>query len=207
MTNNTRQTAQYYLLLTKMDGWYKPVKCLENPARKLPLNWLNMGVNQGVGSRYKCYSNKLPCTPLCKCYATECANVIKEELWIGHIEDEDFPIGILGQVWYLIVSIPDLCTLTYFDYEWINNQNLSCFVLLTFRADRSYDVPWLPLQIYPTKKETHHYDFLIIFSFKHENVNCHEILVSGQILQKKYVWRRWVSVHSLFKNKPHQSAR
>ena len=25
-----------------------------------------------------------------------------------------FPIGILGQVWYLIVSIPDLCTLAYF---------------------------------------------------------------------------------------------
>ena len=25
-----------------------------------------------------------------------------------------FPIGILGLVWYLIVSIPDLCTLTYF---------------------------------------------------------------------------------------------
>ena len=25
-----------------------------------------------------------------------------------------FPIGILGQVWYLIVSIPDLCTLTIF---------------------------------------------------------------------------------------------
>ena len=25
-----------------------------------------------------------------------------------------FPIGILGQVWYLFVSIPDLCTLTYF---------------------------------------------------------------------------------------------
>ena len=25
-------------------------------------------------------------------------------------------IGILGQVWYLIVSIPDLCTLTYFNF-------------------------------------------------------------------------------------------
>ena len=25
-------------------------------------------------------------------------------------------IGILGQVWYLIVSIPNLCTLTYFTY-------------------------------------------------------------------------------------------
>ena len=25
-----------------------------------------------------------------------------------------FPIGILGQVWYLIVLIPDLCTFAYF---------------------------------------------------------------------------------------------
>ena len=32
-------------------------------------------------------------------------------LWVCH-----FPIGILGQVWYLIVSIPDLCNLTYFIY-------------------------------------------------------------------------------------------
>ena len=30
-------------------------------------------------------------------------------LWVCH-----FPIGILGQVWFLIVSIPDLCTITYF---------------------------------------------------------------------------------------------
>ena len=27
----------------------------------------------------------------------------------------NFPIGILGRVWYLIVSAPDLYTLTYFD--------------------------------------------------------------------------------------------
>ena len=25
-----------------------------------------------------------------------------------------FPIGILGQVWYLILLIPDLCTLAYY---------------------------------------------------------------------------------------------
>ena len=25
-----------------------------------------------------------------------------------------FPCGILGQVWYLIVSIPDLCRISYF---------------------------------------------------------------------------------------------
>ena len=34
-----------------------------------------------------------------------------------------FPIGILGQVWYLIVSIPDLCTITYFYI--ICSENLS----------------------------------------------------------------------------------
>ena len=28
-----------------------------------------------------------------------------------------FPIGIMGHVWFLIVSIPDLCTLTYFETE------------------------------------------------------------------------------------------
>ena len=31
------------------------------------------------------------------------------KLWVCH-----FPIGILGQVWYLILLIPDLCTITYF---------------------------------------------------------------------------------------------
>ena len=25
-----------------------------------------------------------------------------------------FPLGILGQVWYLIVSIPDICPFSYF---------------------------------------------------------------------------------------------
>ena len=28
-----------------------------------------------------------------------------------------FPCGILGQVWYLIVSFPDLCRLSYFTYR------------------------------------------------------------------------------------------
>ena len=34
-------------------------------------------------------------------------------LWVCH-----FPIGILGPVWYLIVSIPDLCTPTYFNFTY-----------------------------------------------------------------------------------------
>ena len=28
-----------------------------------------------------------------------------------------FPCGILGQVWYLIVSFPDLCLLSYFSKQ------------------------------------------------------------------------------------------
>ena len=32
---------------------------------------------------------------------------------VSYCEFVTFPIGILGQVWYLIVSISDLCTLTY----------------------------------------------------------------------------------------------
>ena len=41
-------------------------------------------------------------------------------LWVCH-----FPIGILGQVWYLIVSIPDLCILTY-----LYNFLYSCCILI-----------------------------------------------------------------------------
>lgn len=78
------------------NGWlvegtvYKPVKCLEEPAPKAVIELTKCGCKSGcVGSRCKCYSNKLPCTPLCKCYATECANVIKEDVREGDIEDED----------------------------------------------------------------------------------------------------------------------
>ena len=40
-----------------------------------------------------------------------------------------FPIGILGQVWYLIVSIPDLCTLTYF------HNYIGMYICVGIRAD------------------------------------------------------------------------
>ena len=36
-----------------------------------------------------------------------------------------FQCGILGQVWYLIVSIPDLCHLSYFDYIYWRNISVS----------------------------------------------------------------------------------
>ena len=48
-------------------------------------------------------------------------------LWVCH-----FPIGILGQVWYLIVSIPDLCTITYFYMGFhVRYNNIGIFYALT----------------------------------------------------------------------------
>ena len=37
--------------------------------------------------------------------------------WLSFFLRCDFPIGILGWVRYLIVSVPDLCPLSYFDYR------------------------------------------------------------------------------------------
>ena len=51
----------------------------------------------------------------------------QSEHWLS----ANFPIGILGQVWYLIVSIPDLCTLTYFGMK---SECCSCFFAHAQRA-------------------------------------------------------------------------
>ena len=37
-----------------------------------------------------------------------------------------FPLGILGEVWYLIVSITDPCCLSYFDIETTIRDSLDC---------------------------------------------------------------------------------
>ena len=37
-----------------------------------------------------------------------------------------FPCGILGQVWYLLVSFPDLCHLSYLDILYWPNMCPSC---------------------------------------------------------------------------------
>ena len=48
-----------------------------------------------------------------------------------------FPVGILGQVWYLIVPIPDICCLSHFDAEFyillcrIGNADLTYLMYLT----------------------------------------------------------------------------
>ena len=37
--------------------------------------------------------------------------------WLSFVVSNCEFVGILGQVWYLIVSIPDLCTLTYYGFD------------------------------------------------------------------------------------------
>ena len=59
-------------------------------------------------------------------------------LWVCH-----FPIGILGQVWYLIVSIPDLCNLTYFKCSFVFIRKFACKITVFIRQDSQY--LWIPL--------------------------------------------------------------
>ena len=47
-------------------------------------------------------------------------------IWVCH-----FPIGILGQVWYLIVSIPDLCPLSYLSSHCLSNGHSHQILLST----------------------------------------------------------------------------
>ena len=42
-----------------------------------------------------------------------------------------FPCGILAQVWYLIISIPDLCRLSNFVYICDKYQNITCCPIYT----------------------------------------------------------------------------
>ena len=49
---------------------------------------------------------------------------------VSYCEFVTFPLVVLGQVWYLIVSIPDLCTLTYYEIYMTENLNLRHFIFM-----------------------------------------------------------------------------
>ena len=46
-----------------------------------------------------------------------------------------FPFIILGQVWYLIVSTPDLCTLTYFYLSFDGDKKVSKGTIRNLRCN------------------------------------------------------------------------
>ena len=83
-------------------------------------------------------------------------------LWVCH-----FPIGILGQVWYLIVSIPDLCTITYF-YNGRNVVSTLVFLFLDWSSSvlqvtRTTIKAWMSLTLGPTFHQLHSYLPLIVW--------------------------------------------
>ena len=75
-------------------------------------------------------------------------------LWVCH-----FPIGILGQVWYLIVSIPDLCNLTYFVFVLIKKIVL---IMTIWQLEQERQIGWKKTQ----KKSTKNNFYFILFFFK-----------------------------------------
>ena len=78
-------------------------------------------------------------------------------LWVCH-----FPIGILGQVWYLIVSIPDLCNLITFMLSLSDKKQTD--IIEAFNSTSRYlddllniDKPYFEQmvgQIYPTELQS-----------------------------------------------------
>ena len=56
--------------------------------------------------------------PTCICLFVPCGHLLgkgwplQSRLWCQTVSCH-YPNGIQGQVWYLIISIPDLCTLNY----------------------------------------------------------------------------------------------
>ena len=56
------------------------------------------------------------------------------------------PIGILCQVWYLFVSIPDLCTLTDFTYIHTHNRVRNRLMHQTVKRDICYKHVFLDTQ-------------------------------------------------------------
>ena len=59
-------------------GCYIPLKCLALPAPKVILELIKCGCKAGCIGRCSCSINSLPCTPLCKCYSGDCANIYCE---------------------------------------------------------------------------------------------------------------------------------
>ena len=121
----------FVCLLNKKGKWITPISASDNfvicwcsmqtvwKASSKIFYWLSQGGTSFVDLLcFFCLSFAMPlCTSVYVCLVVTCweradllALVCGVRLWVCH-----FPIGILGQVWYLIVSIPDLCTHTYFN--------------------------------------------------------------------------------------------
>jgi hypothetical protein len=67
-------------------GVYMPVRCLTMPAPRAVIELTKCACKAGCSGRCSCCKNGLHCTPLCKCYATDCTNIIQD---VHEDEDDD----------------------------------------------------------------------------------------------------------------------
>ena len=70
-------------------GVYMPVRCLKMHAPRAVIELTKCACKTGCSGKCSCYKNGLHCTPLCKCYATDCPNIIKAA---SEDEDDDWRI-------------------------------------------------------------------------------------------------------------------
>ena len=97
-----------------------------------------------------------------------------------------FPCGVLGQVWCLIVSISDLCLLSYFLYE----ASLDIILCIEQRVDQTTQAgPHLCCsyatnsRFFATRRVLKHLPLLIIFSYDVQLAASKTCLVSGSVYQ------------------------
>ena len=70
------------------DDRYVPVRCLTLLAPRAVIELTKCGCKSGcrAAARCTCLKNGLPCTPLCKCFVDDCANMTRSE---APQDDED----------------------------------------------------------------------------------------------------------------------
>lgn len=62
------------------EGLYVPVRCLNLPAPRAVIELTKCSCKSGCTGRCTCCKNSIPCTPLCKCSAVDCDNVVKNSV-------------------------------------------------------------------------------------------------------------------------------
>ena len=82
------------------NGIYLPVRCLTLPAPRAVLELTKCTCRGGCRGRCNCCKNGLPCTPLCKCYGSECSNAIKNDGQVnGEVDGDDDEVLTLLICW------------------------------------------------------------------------------------------------------------
>ncbi len=78
-----------------------PVICINLPSHRAVIELTKYGCKSGCKGRFSCTKNDLSCTPLCKCYTSDCANVIKDNVHKDDVNESLFSINCIILLWIL----------------------------------------------------------------------------------------------------------